>query len=105
MAVITIPLSFTLYIACRDFRFRFILTLCILLIITDISTAFFAVGLSLESSPIHKEYPIRIAIEVGITAFIFNAGSNSIHWIFAFKYFIISKEIPNAIKAKNAIEI
>ena len=53
MTVITIALLVTLFISIRDFRFRFILTLCTLLIITDVSTACLSIGLGLENSPIH----------------------------------------------------
>ena len=53
MSITTIMVCFVLFIACRDFRFRFILTLCILLLITDASTALLAIGLGLENTKIH----------------------------------------------------
>jgi hypothetical protein len=101
MSLITIFLSLVLFIACRDFRFRFILTLCILLLTTDVATALLAIGLGLENTNIHKERPIDLAWEVGSTTLFFNAGSNIAHWIFGFKYWVISREIPNALKATN----
>ena len=55
MSVITIMLSLMLLIACRDFRFSFIITLCFLMIITDVSTALLAVGAGLENTEIHQE--------------------------------------------------
>jgi hypothetical protein len=70
-----------------------------------VSTAFLSIGLGLENTKIHQEYPINLAWEVGSTTLFFNAGSNIAHWIFGFKYWVISKEIPNAIRATNPIDL
>ncbi len=38
-----------------DYRFRFFLVLCFILIMTDLGTASLAMGIALESTDFHKE--------------------------------------------------
>ena len=49
MSIVAICLIVTLYIARKDIRFKFFTLLCVLMILTDIGTALFAIGDCLES--------------------------------------------------------
>jgi len=40
-----------------------------------------------------------VAVEVGITTFFANGGTLLLHWLFSFKYWVISLEIPKVLKA------
>lgn len=84
-----------------DYRFRFLLLLCAILIITDVGTAILSVGIGLENTNVHTERTEELAIVVGITTFFFNGGSLLLHWLFSFKYWVISREIPKVISANN----
>ena len=81
-----------------DYRFRFFLLLCFLLIITDLGTALLAMGIALESTDFHAERSQALAVEIGITTIFFNGGSLLLHWLFSFKYWVISREMPKVIQ-------
>ncbi len=83
-----------------DYRFRFFLVLCFILIMTDLGTAFLAMGIALESTDFHKERSKALAIEIGITTVFFNGGSLLLHWLFSFKYWVISREIPKVLQGQ-----
>lgn len=40
-----------------------------------------------------------------MTTLFFNAGSNVVHWLFAYKYWVISREIPKALRISNPSEL
>lgn len=80
-----------------DYRFRFLMLLSICLIVTDISTALLAVGLGLENTDVHVERKSQLAWTVGISTFFFNGGTLLLHWLFSFKYWVISLEIPKVL--------
>ncbi len=82
-----------------DYRFRYLLYLCIILIVTDISTALLAIGIGLENTAVHVEKTKQLAIEVGFTTFFFNGGNLLLHWLFSFKYWVISQEIPKVLQS------
>ena len=54
MSIVSISLAVTLYIARKDIRFKFFTLLCILMILTDIGTALYAIGDCFEGRPIEK---------------------------------------------------
>lgn len=41
---------------------------------------------------------MTLALEVGTTNFLFYAASNLAHWAFGFKYWVISRETPKALR-------
>jgi len=99
MTFVTVIASIIMVKIWFDYRFRFLLLLCLILIVTDISTALMAVGIGMENTNVHVEKPLGLACEVGITAFFFNAGTLLLHWLFSFKYWVISLEIPKVLQA------
>lgn len=42
---------------------------------------------------------------MAIFCFVFEAGQGVVHWIFGFKYWVISQEIPNALKVISPEEL
>ena len=99
MSWVTVIASIIMVKIWFDYRFRFLLLLCLILIVTDISTALLAVGIGMENTNIHVERTLGLASEVGITTFFFNGGTLLLHWLFSFKYWVISLEIPKVLKA------
>ncbi len=102
MSWVTIIASIIMVKIWFDYRFRFLLLLCLILIVTDISSALLAVGLGMENTDIHVQKTLELAIEVGITTFFYNGCSLLLHWLFSFKYWVISLEIPKVLKAQDA---
>ena len=45
-----------------------------------------------------KKEGLMFAGLVGVTNVMFDCSTNLVHWLFAFKYFVISREIPKAIR-------
>ena len=97
MLSVAIPASAIMVKTWFDYRFRFFLLLCFTLIITDLGTALLAMGIALESTDFHAERSQELAIEIGVTTVFFNGGSLLLHWLFSFKYWVISKEIPKVL--------
>ena len=94
MSLLLIALIITMVQVCRKNRFRFLIILISLLIVADIAVAFLSVGLYYEQTNLHDNHPLSLAILVGITTFFFNMGNNTMHWLFALKYWIIAREVP-----------
>ena len=38
---------------------------------------------------------------IGMMSFIYNYGSNLMHWLFSFKYWVIAKEVPKLFDSKQ----
>jgi hypothetical protein len=66
----------------------------VLLIVADLMTGFLSVALMLEDSNFHREHPQILAALIGICTFGFNWGTNTMHWVFSFKYWVVANEIP-----------
>jgi hypothetical protein len=49
----------------------------------------------LELTEFNNEYPVFVAIMIGVTNFLFYFCMNLAHWIYGFKYWIVSREMPN----------
>lgn len=82
-----------------DYRFKFLILLSFCLIVTDISAALLVVGTGLENTNTHIQKPRALAIEVGIATLFSNAGNLLLHWLFSFKYWVMSLEIPKVLSA------
>ena len=94
MSLLLIALTVTMIRVCRKNRFRFLIILISLLIVADIAVAFLSVGLYCEQTDLHNNHPLPLAILIGTTTFFFNMGNNTMHWLFALKYWIIAREVP-----------
>jgi hypothetical protein len=97
MFVMILALSYCLKLTIKDIRSRFFSTLCVILMLTDFCIAGVAFGDWLEATKYIELYPVWIAIEMGIVNFGFYGGANSVHWLFGFKYWVISKEMPKVV--------
>ena len=56
--------------------------------------AFLSVGFYYEQTDYHDNNPVSLAVLIGITTFFMNFGNNTMHWLFALKYWIIAREVP-----------
>ena len=94
MSLLLIALTITMIKVCRKNRFRFLIILISLLIVADLAVTFLSVGLYYEQTDLHNNRPVSLATLIGITTFFFNMGNNTMHWLFALKYWIIAREVP-----------
>jgi hypothetical protein len=78
-------------------RFNFLIWICAIILVTDIGIAMLVVALKLENSPLRVTKNIELAIVIGITNFLFVGGSALYHWIFCFKYWVISLEFAKVL--------
>ena len=100
MTAMTVQLSCTYYLANKDLRHTFLKTLCLLFIAADISGALFTVLSGFELKGIFDDniLPTFWRIMLGTSLSVYMTGQCIVHWMFAFKYYVISQEIPNALK-------
>ena len=98
MAALTVFICFALYYAFKRKIYDFMKLLIILCLIADIGTAFLATGLALETDSIyHEDHKYFVARMIGWNTLIFNLPTNLMHWLFAFKYWVISVEVPRVL--------
>lgn len=103
MLYLTVALIVALIKVCKNMKFRFLVRLILLILISDFSTIFLNVGLYLETTSYHEKYPEGVALLVGITTLFFNFGANVMHWFFALKYWIIANEVPKLFQGKQVL--
>ena len=95
MIAITITISITLVIVLRQMRFKFPVILLTLLIVADISSLITSWASNAENNKeYHEEHKILLTQLIGWSTFGFNFGTNCMHWLFSFKYWVIAKEMP-----------
>jgi hypothetical protein len=98
MTVLTIIMIWVLYFAFKKKLYSFMKILILLCILADIGTGMLSVGLALETDPIyHKNHESFVAQLIGWNTFWFNWPTNLLHWMFGFKYWVISVEVPLAL--------
>ena len=94
MSCLLIALFILLYKVCRSVRFKYVVTLICLLIVSDVAVLFLSVALYMEQTDVHNENRLALSIVIGISTFFFNMGTNIMHWLFAMKYWVIAREVP-----------
>jgi len=62
--------------------------------IQNINMACLAIAVFLEVTPWHQAHRVELMYFMGVTIFLFNGVSNLLYWLFGFKYWVISIEIP-----------
>lgn len=78
---------------------QFMLFLCV---IQNADTTVLAVALFLEISPWQQAHREELMYMIGISIFLFFFVSNLMYWLFGFKYWVISIEIPQLITQQEA---
>jgi hypothetical protein len=94
MVVMCVALIYTIFLAKRDKRSEFWIKLCSLLYAIDCSVILLSLLYAAEDTHILEGW---LAFFIGLCNCVFNSSSNLVHWAFAFKYHIISREIPKSI--------
>jgi hypothetical protein len=101
MTALTIIMIWVLYFAFKKKLYSFMKILILLCILADIGTGMLSVGLALETDPIyHKSHESFVAHLIGWNTFWFNWPTNLLHWMFGFKYWVISVEVPLVLGGK-----
>lgn len=102
MVVLSIGLAFVLRWAFKKDIYNFMKLLIFLCLIADIGTAFLSIGLALETDyEFHKNNKLFVANLIGWDTLVFNTPTNLMHWLFAYKYWVISIEVPNALSKET----
>jgi len=101
MSILLIALTITLYHLCRYMRFKFLIILICLLMLSDLATIFLSIGLALEETMYHEDHTNALTILIGGTTVLFNFGNNSVQWLFATKYWIIAREVPKLFEGRQ----
>ena len=94
MVAMCVALIYTILLAKRDKRSDFWITLCALLYAIDCSVILLSLLYAAEDANVLEGW---LAFFIGLCNCVFNSASNLVHWAFAFKYHIISREIPKSI--------
>lgn len=94
MAVMLIALSYVLYRVCKQARFRFIIQLILLLMVSDLALGVMAVGFYFEGDVMSLRQQNALAATIGICTFFYNFGTMTMLWLFSYKYWVIAREVP-----------
>jgi hypothetical protein len=95
MSILSVVMCWVLHYAFKHKMYAFMKWLILLCLIADVGTAFLSVGLALETDPTyHADNEIFVARLIGWNTLLFNLPTNLLHWLFAFKYWVISVEVP-----------
>ena len=74
--------------------FKFLVMLISLLIVSDIAVMVLSVAFYYEKTEYLNDHALEMSIIIGVGTFFFNMGTNTMHWLFGYKYWIISREVP-----------
>jgi hypothetical protein len=77
------------------------LFLCIL---DNLSTVLIALMMYTEMTPWHNEHPLWCAILVGFSVGFFYLPSNIIYWLFGWKYWVTSIEVPALVNEQTEFD-
>lgn len=104
MTTLTVAMTCVLVWSFKKKVYNFMKVLIFLCIIANIGTAMLSVGLALETdSTFHINHTEPLAHLIGWNTFFFNAPTNVMHWLFGYKYWVISVEVPRALSGENKI--
>ena len=99
MSLLIIVITGVIVHVCRKRAYSFVIVLLVLCLLTNIGTATLATGLALETDPdFHERHSVGLAQLIGCTTFFFNFPTNLLHWTFGWKYYVISIEVPKALR-------
>ena len=102
-SILLIALLITLRKVCIHTRFTFLTTLISLYLITDVATIILSIGIYYEQTEISDQYPYLLAVNIGVSTFFFNFGTNAVLWLFSFKYWVISREVPKLFDGSQVV--
>ena len=102
-SILLIALIVTMYKVCVYTRFTFLITLISLYLIADVSTIILSIGINYEQTDFSENHPYLIAISIGVSTFFFNFGTNTVLWLFSFKYWVISREVPKLFDGSQVV--
>ena len=102
-SILLIALIVTLHKVCIHTRFTFLTTLICLYLITDVGTIILSIGIYFEQTEISDHHPYVLAITIGVSTFLFNFGTNTVLWLFSFKYWVISREVPKLFDGSQVV--
>jgi hypothetical protein len=101
MSILLIALSITAYHLCRYMRFKYLILLVSLMILSDISTILLTIGITAELTEYQETHTHALAILIGVSSTLSNFGANTVQWLFATKYWIIAREVPKLFEGRK----
>jgi len=97
-AILTVTFGIVLYKVLKGSRFKFIITVAGLLLVSNLSTV---VATLTENYNSHNDVSVFSIACYSIFLFLQFAAFNESHWLFAFQYFIISRDAEKVIKSSD----
>lgn len=94
MGILLIALTYVLCRFCKQARFRFIISLIVLLMISDLALGTLAVCFYYEGIQMSQPKELTLAVTIGVCSLCYNFGTMSMMWLFSYKYWIIAREVP-----------
>ena len=96
MAIMTVYSTYWLIQVLKNSTFRWVQFMLFLCVVQNLNSFWEGVLYYTEVSPWHASHPRAQSIMYSITVFLFYFLSNLIYWLFGFKYWVISIEVPKA---------
>ena len=102
-SILLIALIVTLHKVCTYTRFTFLTMLISLYLITDVATIILSIGIYYEHTQFSENYRYLLSVTIGVATFLFNFGTNTVLWLFSFKYWVISREVPKLFDGSQVV--
>jgi hypothetical protein len=83
--------------ALKHSNFKWVQFMLFLCIVQNANTVILAIAVFLEVTPWHQAHRMELMYIIGFSIFFFYFVSNLMYWLFGFKYWVISIEIPTLI--------
>ena len=101
MSTLSIVMIVVLVWAFKRKLYNFMKILLVLCILADLGTGLLSIGLALETDKtFHVNHVQPLATLIGWNTFLFNCPTNLLHWMFGYKYWVISVEVPLALSGE-----
>jgi hypothetical protein len=80
-------------------HFRWVQVIFFISVVQDLSTSALMIGVWMESDPVYRDSHAQlVALLVSISLFFFYFTNNLIYWLYGFKYWVMSIEVPGGYK-------
>ena len=101
MAIMTAYSTYWLIYVLKNSTFRWVQFMLFLCVLQNLNSFWEGILYYTEAGKWHTNHPRAQAIMYSISVFLFYFISNLIYWLFGFKYWVISIEVPKSIDVTN----
>ena len=95
MIILSLAIICTLvYVYTKPKSFRWLALMLLLCLLMNLSTISLVVCIHFETKKFHETHTELLAVCMGCSIAVFNFTTNCVQWLFSFKYWVISYEVP-----------